>query len=1047
MQFFTHFSLGRGLELMRPRHGWMVLVAILAGPIGLAQTSRGAETLPDAATVVERITSPATSATTKKTGLAEQVERLKAGATTMPASESADAWLRLMEQAFQEKTDWRHMQTGNEPSKIQQVFSAIPGPAAWGALVEQASQRAQKGGKEQAKWIAVRLLAHELRADNSAAIDDLHRMQEVVTPGAADSGGQYQLQQLAQAVLRQTDDPKLGLMLFREELHQASGMQSPWPVTVPDLATLGGPLKAKQLLREALQTKNAQLQFSGAEATEKLAKQLATEMINDLAGPQWGMVDSAAPESVALYEALAKRFGGPTTRKKPASRNWLSQLLHGSSQEEAPSYDDWEKQRAQGFYMAGLILQGRTDEAAALAERLGADQSTMPYMALSVLTQDAQAGRVFDFFDKLLSAHPELPYWDTYVQAAAAANRSSQALERVKQAAAKPNLPTEVRATLQQQLVNALLANDQVDQGIALLRKQLAGKMPTPGTAREQQPPTEAAAQLAKIGLVLGRGELVKEATDAMVKLCGDAAVANTMDIRQFIVTTAGLLHAAHRDEQAVTLLVQDLARPQKRDDSIMISSSGYSGPVEGELTALLSIYYQAGRYGDVLTMLKRIPLFEGDHLSDILTQSDAGMRPFEKSGQLYVGYMAASAEAKEGDRNLARRILQELLAKTGGYDPGYELLLELDGQQAIPFLDELYARDHFEERPLIWKAVLLLRAHKLDEAEKTIRKAIGVDPSDGEEPRGDRMRAYAVLANIRAAAGDAKQAAFFRGAVGAIRMSEDADRYIEAGLLKRGIDLYRQSLQQFADAYCIQSRLAVQLSEIGDTKAAAEHYERAFELMPESFGEVESHCFGCERIFDGKEAQSIAEGVFSKLLKSEPNNPQVHYLMGYLRDEQERYAEALPLFRRAVQLDPDYLNAWVKLDELGQQLHLPANDRDRITFALMRLDPLSHHSHPDFQKVTDLKGLWELCVKLGKEFPPQSPDPLMELTASAARRAAASKTAAEQTEQVRFSSAFSDRGQGEASFRGNPAKAVAQQQVISAVLQYLEQAQTMGFN
>src|ERR1043166_8285024 len=113
---------------------------------------------------------------------------------------------------------------------------------------------------------------------------------------------------------------------------------------------------------------------------------------------------------------------------------------------------------------------------------------------------------------------------------------------------------------------------------------------------------------------------------------------------------------------------------------------------------------------------------------------------------------------------------------------------------------------------------------------------------------------------------------------------------------------MYEHSLNRFADAYCIHARLAVQLSDLGRYQEAEEHYRRAYELMPDSFGRVESHCFGCEGAFEGRKAQSIAEKVFSELAAKRPDKPQIHYLLGYLRKIERRYAEALPEFRKAVQ-------------------------------------------------------------------------------------------------------------------------------------------------
>ena len=182
-------------------------------------------------------------------------------------------------------------------------------------------------------------------------------------------------------------------------------------------------------------------------------------------------------------------------------------------------------------------------------------------------------------------------------------------------------------------------------------------------------------------------------------------------------------------------------------------------------------------------------------------------------------------------------------------------------------------------------------------------------------------MRAYAVLAEILRKKGDAKDAAIYTNAVRAIRLSEHGDRATTpAGLYLRAFQTYREALEKFSDAYCIQSRLAVQLNRQGRRKEALEHYRRAYELMPSSFGRVESHCFGCESVFQGAEAQSIAEQVFMDIIRKSPERPQAQYLLAYLREQQGRYAEAVQPLRAAVSLDSHYLNAWKRLARSGEQ-------------------------------------------------------------------------------------------------------------------------------
>ncbi len=404
-------------------------------------------------------------------------------------------------------------------------------------------------------------------------------------------------------------------------------------------------------------------------------------------------------------------------------------------------------------------------------------------------------------------------------------------------------------------------------------------------------------------------------------------------------------------------------------------------------MTELAALYYSAGHYDDVLDLLTQSPDWNARDVSELFGSTpevDAVSVMWMHIGAspLPVPFMAARALEAKGEKDRAQKINDALLDQDPGLDRGYELLLDLKGTNAIPRLDELFSRDQFEERPLIWKAHLLRQENRLAEAEKVVRQAIAIDPSDGEEGRGDRMRAYAELADILDAQGNAKDAAFYREVVKSIRLSERADQFYLAGLLKRAIGMYQEALTHFSDAYCIQSRLAIQLAALGENDEAAEHYRRAYELMPDSFGRVESHCFGCEKAFDGARAQSIAEKVFTQLAAERPNKPQVHYLLGYLRSEQERYGEALTNYLTAVQLDPDYLNAWVKAREASDQTLVSPRERDRITFNILRLDPLHRHGSLDFERVSDLKGLWQAVTLAASHEPPAATN-LFALTVS----------------------------------------------------------------
>lgn len=132
---------------------------------------------------------------------------------------------------------------------------------------------------------------------------------------------------------------------------------------------------------------------------------------------------------------------------------------------------------------------------------------------------------------------------------------------------------------------------------------------------------------------------------------------------------------------------------------------------------------------------------------------------------------------------------------------------------------------------------------------------------------------------------------------------------------------------------------------------------------MPDSFGRVESHCFGCEGAFKSRMAQLIAEEVFTEL-SSRPNvKPQVRYLLAYLRFEQERHPEATASLWRAVEADPDYLNAWQKLKELASEgdAAVSAEEREKIELNLLRLNPFESMRYFEIEAIDNLPELWKI--------------------------------------------------------------------------------------
>ncbi len=283
--------------------------------------------------------------------------------------------------------------------------------------------------------------------------------------------------------------------------------------------------------------------------------------------------------------------------------------------------------------------------------------------------------------------------------------------------------------------------------------------------------------------------------------------------------------------------------------------------------------------------------------------------------GSFYIELLTNKPEAK--NKQKAFNICAHLLARNQGTDAYYKQLIALDPKAATALIASLRVYDPFEERPLIWQAEMALSAGNIDEAETLINQAIALDPSDGDHGKFTRMHCYDVLARICTLQGNTEKATFLNEVVISIRQGEAADDYLYAGLTQEATERYKKALGHFNDAYCLQSRLAKTLMESGKFDEAIPHFKKAFELMPISFGPRESHCFGCEGLFDDVRVQNLALPLLKAFLEKEPENPRTPYLLGLLFEDMKKTPEAIAAYQKAIEIDPQYYNAGKRLIKL----------------------------------------------------------------------------------------------------------------------------------
>ncbi len=877
-----------------------------------------------------------------------------------------------------------------DPLSFAGLIAAVPPPPAWFLLGKKLDAAVPGATAEDlARRTILRAAIAFLDADPQAlktALDSL------AAQGA--NLEDYQRQNL-QNMLRELGDWQALLesgsqdivtRLERQINQWDSDRQSYQELSVPDLAATVGEEKATALLRKAIAVPGLRLEVFGKN-TLRLAQQLVLEQMATLPSPQWGLVDST-PTGQQLFKALSARFERPRTEESlaapaaPAAAEAAEEDAAGEPEPQTPAdtietaaapaaepvaapapalIKGWNSygfksdfQKASATYLSSLLLLNRTEEALQYVLSLDDQDVQECYFTSAVREHSAVPANVLvDFLGQWLDRKPGLPLWDDYIRSAVIAGRTDEALQKLDAIAGHPDLTLAQRFDVGLGKARLFLALDRTNDVLVIWRELAAmdaGKEMTAVQIQIEARKAQLGETWAAAGLALKATTWFDEglavnanARARMMQLqpddyerpyrgCTDMIQQGLLDLGRY----AEAEQRVWADLNRQLAIMKAHANPARPENAIDLSS---------DLERLIEVYDKAGRPADVLALLEKSPGWgNATNLSEL-------------SSQLLVP--AAAALHAAGRNAEAWDVLVSALAQEPGNDKAYALLVQLPHADLPAFLDQLYARDQFEERPLIWKAALLLQAKQLDAAETVARQALKVDPTDGEQPNGDRVRGYSVLADILAAKGRKADAEFFRNVVKSVRIAEDGDKLNEAGLTTRSLKLYAEAEKYFADAYCVQWRLAERLQALGQTEEAQKHYQIAFERMPEQFGQVASLCLGCVGVFDNPESRSAAELVLTRLATNAPARPPVFYLLGQLREEQQDYQKAYAEYKKAVSLDPDYLDVWEQINGLHDRIELPVSEWNAIQLRLLRMDPFERHICLRTDTLTDLKGFW----------------------------------------------------------------------------------------
>jgi tetratricopeptide (TPR) repeat protein len=922
----------------------------------------------------------------KATSLMNDIVKFKAKRMTMPADEAVDTWLNLYDRFWmlprtvlmKTKEINPGLPGGENRLSATSLIAAIPPPETWSILKKHILKRpaASKGSQD----TVLQILAYYLNKDNK----NFRKSIAELKANSAMSGSKANYM-LAALTLNDFASPatasKKGVVDSFEAYLQSLQAERPegrLTVNVPDIVSLAGEKRATALIKYAITIPGVTLRVPSGDRTLELAKQIVQENANKLIEPQWDLVTSIY--DLDLYDYQAKRFPDKENKKQNTA---------GFQDPKEMRFDfgriDEGRRRAKIFYTIGLIASNRVNDAIEQAKSFKADdiKSEDFEKTWQSFEKIRYATALTNFCTGLLTEKPELPIWGMCGVVVPSDEARQRLIAIAETAGNRQDLSPGARLGIKERYVEVLLAMDRVDDALKII-SQIVNFDANNEAQTEQQAIAQVKyrmiARMCELGRLLGRTDLVQESSERTLNLLGQFGygLANNawdetsgMSAVDSVINT--LLNSGDyvQAEKIVLAAMQSSLKspqlnmlPNKRD--MVIANSTFVST----MTKLVEIYDRAGRPDDVVKLIERSSYWGAPDLIDI-AEAYPLLPP-----------LAAKALHNTGRDAEAITILKGHLYGYPGDDKAYEALVEISGQSLIPWLDDLYERDRFEKRPLIWKAYLLKQQGKFDEAEAVVRRAIKIDPTDGEQKSGDRGRAYVVLAEVLKARGKQDDANFFERVVTAIRIAEEGDAFTKVGLLRKSLTYYEKAADYFADAYCVQWRMAERMAAIGDHDGARKHYELAFERLPEQFGQVAHFCFGCEGVFTHQQSQSVADEVLSRLEKTEPQKPQVQFLLGQLRESQGRKAEAYRYFRKAAELDPQYLDAWKAAYDLRLDVFLQQEEIDEIALYIIRQDPMHRHANINADAVFDQKGLWSVYEQV-KEPQVQIPTHLLSFITS----------------------------------------------------------------
>jgi tetratricopeptide (TPR) repeat protein len=274
---------------------------------------------------------------------------------------------------------------------------------------------------------------------------------------------------------------------------------------------------------------------------------------------------------------------------------------------------------------------------------------------------------------------------------------------------------------------------------------------------------------------------------------------------------------------------------------------------------------------------------------------------------QLHQMMMAAQSRMGNDDKEVARRMLEQVLAEDEAIFDAHQMLGQIAGRDDRPEDAVRHFRRALElspdnERALFGLSGAYTDLEQFDEALVGFRRILEIS--------GSNVRASVAIADIHVgleqfdeaasvlerASGSGEASAYIANKLGEVRVEQGRDN--------EAVPFFERAIAENDDFAMPHFNLGVLYEERGEIRPSMEQYERALEIAPK----FHKALFNLGRLYAQTGDAARTQELWQAAIESNPSFVQGHYYLAkLLMDTGQDLARAEELTRKGIELDPEH--------------------------------------------------------------------------------------------------------------------------------------------